>query len=229
MSKESHSERPTPTVEDYLLSMYVMERDQGEIVAARLAELLNVTPATVATTLKRMKRDGWITDTGRKSVYLTTTGRQAAASVIRRHMLAEWMLVKFFQIPLYETHQEAHNIEHAISSSLEKRMVDVLGELKVCPHGNPFPGHEQTVKGWLPLTQFATGEHLVIRRVHEFLEDNQALLMFLSRNDIRPGVLAVMGEVLPFNQTLSLYIESRQVTLGFSVAALIFAERLPPP
>ena len=77
---------PTHTVENYLMTMYVMERDSGEIVAARLAEMLNVTPATVAMTLKRMERDNWITGKGRKSLHLTETGRAAADSVIRRHV-----------------------------------------------------------------------------------------------------------------------------------------------
>ena len=72
----SESNRPTHTVEDYLMTMLVMERDYGEIVAARLAEMMAVAPATVAMTLKRMERDNWITGTGRKAVHLTETGRE---------------------------------------------------------------------------------------------------------------------------------------------------------
>lgn len=91
--------RPTHTVEDYLMSMHVMERDHGEIIAARLAEILAVAPATVAMTLKRMERDNWITGTGRKPVHLTETGRAAAHSVTRRHMLTEWLLVSILKVP----------------------------------------------------------------------------------------------------------------------------------
>ena len=79
--------RPSDTIEDYLMNMHVMERDLGEIVAARLAELMDVSPATVAMTLKRMERDDWITGKGRKKIHLTGIGRTAAYSVIRRHML----------------------------------------------------------------------------------------------------------------------------------------------
>src|SRR5512135_1739825 len=95
----SGAERPTYTVEDYLMTMHVMERDHGEIIAARLAEMLDVAPATVAMTLKRMKRDNWITGTGHKAVHLTETGQVAANSVTRRHMLTEWLLASMLKVP----------------------------------------------------------------------------------------------------------------------------------
>ena len=227
MSHSAHSkstDRPTPTVEDYLMTMHVMERDYGEIVAARLAEMLNVTPATVAMTLRRMERDAWITGRGRKGIHLTDTGRAAADSVIRRHMLTEWLLVKLLKVPIEKTHDEAHGIEHAISPQLEVRLREVLDDPKVCPHGNPFPGCEEYTSGWIPLTDLATGETVVIRRIHEFAEDNHELLVFLAENGITPGALAEIEEVLPFNQTLTIRLESKSVTLGFPAARFIFAE-----
>ena len=176
--------RPTHTVEDYLMTMQVMERDYGEIVAARLAEMLNVAPATVAMTLKRMERDSWIIGTGRKAIHLTDTGRDAAYSVIRRHMLTEWLLVSVLKVPLSETHNEAHNIEHAISPQLEERMSAILGNPQVCPHGNPFPGCEQATSQWVPLTDLPVGAAVIIRRIHEFAEDNLELLRFLIENGL---------------------------------------------
>ena len=235
MSPSIHNKaanRPTPTVEDYLMTMHVMERDYGEIVAARLAEMLYVTPATVAMTLKRMERDNWITGKGRKGVHLTETGRTAAHSVIRRHMLTEWLLVKLLKVPIALTHDEAHGIEHAISPQLEERLREVLGDPKVCPHGNPFPGCEDYTSQWTPLTDLPTGEVVVIRRIHEFAEDNHELLVFLSENGIAPGAIVQIVDILPFNQTLTIRLEKKQVTLGFQAARFIFAEKpttLNPP
>ena len=139
------------------MTMQVMERDYGDIIAARLAEMLNVAPATVAMTLKRMQRDSWITGTGRKAVHLTETGHAAANSVTRRHMLAEWLLVKVLKVPLSETHNEAHKFEHAISPQMEERLREVLGDPQVCPHGNPFPGCEEVTSRWAPLTDCPDG------------------------------------------------------------------------
>jgi DtxR family transcriptional regulator, Mn-dependent transcriptional regulator len=220
------TDRPTHTVEDYLMTMHVMERDYGEIIAARLAEMLNVTPATVAMTLKRMERDNWIIGTGRKAIHMTDTGRTAAYSVTRRHMLTEWLLVEILKVPLANTHDEAHGIEHALSPLLEERLSEVLGHPKVCPHGNPFPGCESVTANWLPLTELAAGQSLIIRRIHEFAEDNHEILSFITENGILPGVSAQIDEILPFNQTLSLRLKDKIITLGFPVARFIFAEKV---
>jgi len=221
---QENGSRPTHTIEDYLMTMHVMERDYGEIVAARLAEKLNVAPATVTMTLKRMERDQWISGKSRKEIHLTATGRQAAHSVIRRHMLTEWLLVKIFKMPLAETHDEAHNIEHAISPQLEERMRDILGDPKLCPHGNPFPGQEALTRGWLPLTRISPNQEFTIRRIHEFAEDNQELLSFLSEHRLEPGVQARLVETLPFNQTLTVELNAEMVTLGYPAAEHVFVE-----
>jgi DtxR family transcriptional regulator, Mn-dependent transcriptional regulator len=231
MSKHNLStedQRPTHTVEDYLMTMHVMERDFGEIVAARLAEMLGVAPATVAMTFRRMERDNWITGKGRKSVHLTETGRHAAHSVTRRHMLTEWLLLKILKVDLSLIHDEAHGIEHALSPHLEERLRDILGDPHVCPHGNPFPGYETEVSGWVPLTELTPGENVVIRRVHEFAEENPELLNFLIRNRALPGTEVKVLESLLFNQTLTIETGDRQVTFGFPTARYIFAERVNP-
>jgi DtxR family transcriptional regulator, Mn-dependent transcriptional regulator len=225
MTLTAEQSRPSHTVEDYLMTMYALERDQGEIVAARLAEMLNVAPATVAMTFKRMTRDHWISRKGHHGVNLTETGREAASSVIRRHMLVEWLLVKLLRISVDQTHDEAHNLEHAISPLLEERLREILGNPQVCPHGNPFPGFEKVVRDLVPLTELPAGEQVTVRRIHEFAEDNHELLKFLIENGVAPGAKVTVSEVLLFNQTLNLHVERKTVTLGFAAAKLVFVER----
>lgn len=217
--------RPTHTIEDYLMTMHVMERDQGEIVAARLAERMGVAPPTVTMTLKRMERDGWISGTGRKAVHLTETGRAAAHSVIRRHMLVEWLLVEMLKVPLEQVHEEAHGIEHAISPQLEARLREVLGNPQVCPHGNPFPGCEHAVAGWTALTDLPAGARGILRRIHEFAEDDPQVIAFLYARGLTSGVSLQVQEVLPFNQTLTVEVRGNPLTLGFAVARYLFVEQ----
>ncbi len=224
-AKPSEVLHPTPTVEDYLMAMYVMERDHGEIIAARLAELLSVTSATVAMTLKRMERDHWISGTARKKgIHLTEYGRAAAQGVVRRHMLTEWLLLKILKVPFLQIHVEAHNLEHDISALLEERLVDILGAPKVCPHGNPFPGYETEANRWVRLTEIPVGGHVIIRRLHEFAENNLDLLHFLVDNGIMPGIEVTISEVMPFNQTLTLKNGDQKIVLGYSVAHSLFGE-----
>jgi DtxR family Mn-dependent transcriptional regulator len=140
-------------------------------------------------------------------------------------MLTEWLLLKILNVELPLIHDEAHGIEHALSPHLEDRLLDVLGNPQVCPHGNPLPGYEHVVGGWIPLTELTLGERVVIRRIHEFAEENHDLLNFLIENRILPSTEAKVLEILPFNQTLTIEVEGRQVTLGFPAARYIFAER----
>jgi DtxR family Mn-dependent transcriptional regulator len=217
--------RPTATVEDYLILMYVMERDGEDIIAARLADALEVTPPTVTTTLKRMERDGWIVTEGRQGIYLTDSGREAARSVINRHMLTEWVLMNMLGVPWSKVHEEAHRIEHTISDEIEARMREHLGDPHICPHGNPMPGYEHLTAPWEPLTEMEVGESGVMRRVHEMAEDRTALMRFLESNQVVPGVMLTILAKLPFNQTLDIQVKDQKVTLGFAVARHIYAER----
>ena len=217
----------TQTIQDYLMTMQVLERDHGEIVAARLAEQLGVTAPTVAMTLKRMERDHWITGKSRRGgIRLTDAGRQAAHDVVRRHMLTEWLLLKILKVPFLQIHAEAHHIEHAISDMIEERLQNVLGSPQTCPHGNPLPGFESVTKDWPALTDFSVGDKVVIRRIHEFAEDNQDLLRFLFENKVMPGSKVTITETLPFNQTVTLSVSGQTVVLGFPAARSIYGEKI---
>jgi DtxR family Mn-dependent transcriptional regulator len=216
--------RPTPTIEDYLAVMYVMERDGEELVPARLAESLEVAPPTVTVTLRRMKRDGWIAAGGPKGIRLTKTGCEAARSVIRRHMLTEWMLARMLKVPWSRIHAEADEIEHAISEETAERMSTNLDDPQTCPHGNPLPGYERIAAGWKPLTGIPAGRKVTIRRIHETAEDDPKLLHFLETHGVVPGAKAEVAEIQPFNRALSLKVGKRKVALGFSAARYIYVE-----
>jgi DtxR family transcriptional regulator, Mn-dependent transcriptional regulator len=211
------------TVEDYLGAIYVLERDGEPVVGARLAELLRVTPPTVTNTLKRMLRDGLITMDSRHGPHLTQQGSDAARTIMHKHMLVELMLAKL-SIPWSRVHKHAHEIEHAIQGDVESALVEAFGNPSVCPHGNPLPGHEDAVAGWIPLIQAPTGAHLTVRRIHEFAENNEDVLHFLEENHIGPGQEVTIGDVLPFNQTVKVYVAGQAVSLGFAVARYVYGE-----
>jgi DtxR family transcriptional regulator, Mn-dependent transcriptional regulator len=218
------SEKISATVEDYLGNLFILERDGEPVNGARLAELLGVTPPTVTNTLKRMVRDGLITMDSSHLPHLTSAGEEAASSVVRKHMLAEWMLNRV--VDWSKLHKEAHALEHAISDEVEVALLEDLNHPEVCPHGNPLPGYEEAVSNWIPLTQANQGESGVIRRVHEFAEGNPAILAFLQEKHISPGYTVQIEEVLRFNETITLRVDQQPVSLGFAVARYVFIEPL---
>lgn len=214
-------EKLSATIENYLSLMYVLERDKEPVVGVRLAQLLNVTPPTVTNTLKRMVRDGLIT-MDKNGTRLTKTGKQSARTVVRRHMLTEWMMASI--LPWSKLHQEAHNLEHAISAEVETALFEELEHPQTCPHGNPLPEYEEAVSAWIPLTEMSPGDTANIKRVHELAEYNLELLSFLESKGLMIGAEVTVREVLPFNQTIALEVNGQTVTLGFDSAKYLFVE-----
>jgi DtxR family Mn-dependent transcriptional regulator len=214
-------EKLSTTIEDYLSLVYVLERDNEPVVGARLAEFLNVSPPTVTNTLKRMARDGLVL-MDKKGTRLTKSGRESARSVMRRHMLTEWMMLRV--LPWSKLHREAHNLEHAISAEAETALFEELGLPQTCPHGNPLPGCEEAVSTWVCLTKIHPTQKVIVKRIHELAEYNLELMAFLESRGIIPNAQIIVLEVLPFNQTVTLEIEGKIVTLGFAAANYVFVQ-----
>jgi DtxR family Mn-dependent transcriptional regulator len=172
-----------------------------------------------------MERDGWIVSVPEKGIQLTDAGCRAAASVIRRHMLTEWLLARMLKVPWSRLHAEADQIEHSISADIEDQMRSNLDDPQFCPHGNPLPGYEHMAENWLPLVEIAPGEKVIIRRIHETAEDNPELMQFMESHGVIPGARLEVCEVLPFNQTLTLKSGRQKVTMGFAAGKYVFVER----
>ncbi len=218
--------RPSPTIEDYLGVIYTLDRNGERVIAARLAQSLDVSAPTVTATLKRMQRDGWVKLDENRVIELTPSGRSAAQSVIKRHMLTEWMLSRMLKLPLSELHREAHNIEHTLSPEVAERLQEEMKDPRFCPHGNPLPGFEGEAQQWIPLSQIAPGETVVIKRIMENLEDDYEILAFLESKGLIPGAEFQVSERLPFNETISLLNESSEVILGLRLAADIYVSKV---
>ena len=218
---------PTATVEDYLGVIYTLQRDGEDVIGARLAEILRVSAPTVTVTLKRMVRDGWIEIDERKHITLTKSGDNAAKSVLRRHMLTEWLLSRVLNIPLTELHEEAHKIEHTLSPLVEEQLITSLDDPDVCPHGNPLPGQEETSQHWLPLTQFDEGSMVIIRRMHELLEEDYEMMAKLDQSGIQPGVIGKINSIDAENNYFEMIINNQITRLSYQTAQKLFAEKAP--
>jgi DtxR family Mn-dependent transcriptional regulator len=216
------TEKISTTIEDYLSLLYISERDGEPVSGARLADLLGVSAPTVTNTLKRMKRDGLVEIDETHLPKLTKNGDESARTVLRRHMLAEWLLIRL--LSWSKVHHEAHEFEHSISDDVEAALIEELNQPETCPHGNPLPGYEAAVADWIPLTQVKVGQQVTVRRIHELAEEIPGLLSYLEENEIEPGQVVQVSDILVFNQTVTLEVKGKPVTLGFSIARQIFVE-----
>ena len=128
------------TTEMYLRTIYDLEEEGVIPLRARIAERLEQSGPTVSQTVSRMERDGLLHVAGDRHLELTDKGRALAVSVMRKHRLAERLLVDVIGLPWEEVHAEACRWEHVMSEDVERRLVQVLDNPTVSPFGNPIPG-----------------------------------------------------------------------------------------
>jgi DtxR family transcriptional regulator, Mn-dependent transcriptional regulator len=208
----------TPTVEDYLMVVYVMQREGKEVIAARMAEWMNVSPPTVSLTIKRMVRDRWLVLDERQRLVLTPQGHDAAAAVLRRHMLSEHLLSRVLGVPWSAIHSEAGLMEHSLSVMTTERMATILDDPLTCPHGNPLPGNEAMLDDLTPLTELQAGQSATIIRIDEEGEQNRDFLHYLERHGLMPGSSVSVQEVMSFNQTMTVLSGGQSMVFGLSAA-----------
>ena len=175
-----------PPVEEYLEAVLELDEDGVEVIQARLAERLGHSAPTVSETIRRLKDEGYVTVDGRK-VGLTESGRATAESVIRKHRLAERLLVDVIGMPWEQSHDEATRWEHVISDDVEARLIELLGHPATCPHGNPIPGAESVAVELSVLRDVEQGATVVLRRVSEQAEWDGTSLVFLASHSLLPG------------------------------------------
>ncbi|MGV0643460.1 iron dependent repressor, metal binding and dimerization domain protein [Mycolicibacterium sp. XJ879] len=128
------------TTEMYLRTIYDLEEEGVVPLRARIAERLDQSGPTVSQTVSRMERDGLLHVAGDRHLELTPKGRQLAVAVMRKHRLAERLLVDVIGLPWEEVHAEACRWEHVMSEDVERRLVQVLDNPTTSPFGNPIPG-----------------------------------------------------------------------------------------
>ena len=106
------------TTEMYLRTIYDLEEEGVTPLRARIAERLDQSGPTVSQTVSRMERDGLLHVAGDRHLELTDKGRALAIAVMRKHRLAERLLVDVIGLPWEEVHAEACRWEHVMSEDV---------------------------------------------------------------------------------------------------------------
>ena len=183
----------SPATEEYLQAIYTLDDEGAQVIGARLADFLGVTPAAVSEMLHRLERDGMVTLDDRRAVRLVGTGRAIAERIARRHRLAERMLVDLLGYAWWKTHEEAERIEHAMSDEMEARLIQVLGNPETCPHGNPMPGVRP--RPTRTLESLRPGETAGVERIPDQFEHEPGFLEYLDSVGIKPKVPVMLVSI----------------------------------
>jgi DtxR family transcriptional regulator, Mn-dependent transcriptional regulator len=208
------------TTEMYLRTIFELEEEGIVPLRARIAERLHQSGPTVSQTVARMERDGLLSVEGDRHLQLSDEGRRLATAVMRKHRLAECLLVDVIGLDYADVHEEACRWEHVMSEAVERKLLALLGNPTVSPFGNPIPGldalrGEQPLGGQtaavldslavLSMIATETGRPVVIRRISEQLQENTDLLRSLAEHGVRPGA-AMQARVVDGGVSLDGYL-----------------------
>jgi DtxR family Mn-dependent transcriptional regulator len=181
------------TTEMYLRTIYELVEEDIVPLRARIAERLHQSGPTVSQTVARMARDGLVTVEGDRHLQLTEQGTQLAVRVMRKHRLAERLLIDVIGLEWELVHAEACRWEHVMSETVERRLVQLLGHPTESPYGTPIPGLAELgetsddtgfMTGVEPLDAVAKegGEtRVLIRRIGEEMQKDEAVMAALRR------------------------------------------------
>lgn len=196
------------TTEMYLRTVFELEEEGVRPMRARIAERLEQSGPTVSQTVARMERDGLLKVEDDRHLELTVEGRAIAEQVMRRHRLAECLLVEVLKVPLSEVHEEACRWEHVMSEKVERRISDLLNNPTHSPFGNPIPGIAQVdgnEQNFVTLAECVSqGQTSVtVVRISEPVQDDASLMSAFEDIGLLPGA-EIRAEVSTEGITCSL-------------------------
>jgi DtxR family Mn-dependent transcriptional regulator len=218
----------TISKENYLKAIAEAQSEGETVIAASLARWLNVSPPAVTAAIKRLRRDSLIEVAEQGEITLTPAGRAIANRVLNRHHLIERMLSEIFGMEWYKVHDEAEQLEHAVSEDFERRLQEKLGSEDVaCPHGNRVgfdTPEERRARGWRPLDEFYPPDRIHIVSV---FERDRKLLEYLEGLKLRPGAEV---EIVSrnYDDTITLRVGKFCIPLGRTAAMRMWARSVEP-
>tara|TARA_B100000676_G_scaffold19787_1_gene17165 strand:- start:200 stop:958 length:759 start_codon:yes stop_codon:yes gene_type:complete len=221
-----HSQKRLSMVaENYLLSIYYLqENNENKISLTELAEYLKNAPVSenlgsslpsVSAMIKRLIKEGLLTQNP-KDLELSSAGKQSAEFIVRRHRLAERLVVDILGLDLEHAYEEAHLLEHAISPKVEKRLIELLDHPTTGAFGQKIPGsnHQDSIPS-LPLIDTEPNNEYIILSIPP---EDQELLTYLVYNRIVPGTNVKVLEVSKARGVISIHCNNQDITFSLLVA-----------
>ena len=216
------------TTEMYLRTILELEEEGVRPLRARIAERLHQSGPTVSQTVARMERAGLLTVEDDRHLHLTGAGRAHAIAVMRKHRLAELLLVNVIGMPYEEAHEEACRWEHVMSDAVEKRVFQMLGRPTRSPYGNPIPGLEELDRSAPPIDGDLAERNLafpglsgavVVRRICESVQTEADVLRQLHAAGVDPGATVTVAQE---RDAVTVDRSGEQVRLPREVASRVF-------
>lgn len=215
----------TVAVENYLKHILLLSERDGSLVSmGQIAHALEVVPGTATTMIKALAAEKLVEHRPREGVRLTADGRRVALTVLRKHRLVETFLVNVLKMDWAAVHNEAEQLEHAISEEVLDRLDALLGHPATDPHGDPIPTRQGKIdeQVYATLATCVTGRRLRVVRV---TDQSAEFLQFAEQNRLQPGAtLQVVDRNLAAGLVTVKQTSSRPMAVSVIAAGKILVE-----
>ena len=193
------------SIEDYLKGIYTLKKKK-EYSNKKLAEYLNISPASVSEMIKKLVNDDYLT-IDKKTVKLTEKGNKFALDIIRKHRVWEVFLFERLGYDKEEVHKEAEILEHVTSNKLLQKLEKFLFYPKECPHGSPifYDVKNFNEENIIKLSEAEEDDEVVILSV----EDNIELYDYLRDLNINLKEKYIVDKKDPFDGPI--YLKVKQI------------------
>src|SRR5881227_3554119 len=217
---------PSGTVaeQEYLEMLFWLFEARLPMTGANLARAMQLSAPTVHEMLGRLERDGYVARNAERMIEFTESGRRHAEHIVSRHRMIERFLTDVVGVPWDDVHEEAEQLEHAMTPRFEAYVRATVGDAKTCPHGHPIRVGER-IDG-VPLADCEPGTKVTVLRLENEAED---LLHYLKQAGIEPGM---EGQVASNDgESVSVQADGTTATVTSSVAETVsvLADPSPPP
>jgi len=209
--------------EDYLKALFHLSVDpEGDGAGTnRLAQYLNVSPASANGMLKKLRAKGLVDHEKYGKPELTKEGRMIAIALIRKHRLWETFLYEKLNFTWDEVHDVAEQLEHIRSEKLIMELDAFLGHPKSDPHGDTIPDADGNfeIKSKLTLAEVDIGVSCKIVAVKD---GSVEFLKYVTKLGLELSSKIKVSALREFDQSMTIDIDGREVNVSRKFAENVF-------
>lgn len=126
-------------IEEYLEVLYRNGSNGEQVSTTQLSKNLGIAPGSVTQMLKKLEDLGYIVYTPYKGATLTDEGMRIAQKITRKHRILEKFLLDILNVKEENIHDQACEMEHALSDEAERALCTMLHHPDLCPDDNVIP------------------------------------------------------------------------------------------
>jgi DtxR family transcriptional regulator, Mn-dependent transcriptional regulator len=188
-----------------------------------IAGMLETKASSVTDMLKKLSDKELVSYQKYQGVTLTEKGFLSAKMIVRKHRLWEVFLVEKLNFSWDEVHEIAEELEHIKSEALIDKLDEFLDFPDFDPHGDPIPNRKGEIK---KITKLLLSEAELNKEYHciGVKDSSSDFLKYLDKQKIALGSLLIVKEKESFDDTLTVEINSKELTLSNKIANNLYVQ-----